>query len=475
MLLAATAAIALGRKVSDEKRKKKEAKQGLMRVGHSDVAKQAFANHQTTKTLQDGKAGVQRSPTDIKYEDPDSFDIARPAVSSSSETTAKLEGPDKPGCPSPSTDIATRVHSEGALAISTANTSKDEPHDVRSRSTSALSTGPPPYSPPRDVPVETPSSVYSQESDRVTIATSNSSSSTFDEGNAIKIRTKGPDLKSGFAYHPALFDLNVRPELWDRFTHQVVETTKCSAGDHAKIWAAATATACTGAIITSTFVGRNMNRLLQEQKVKAGLTNTSAGGLGDTLQQWNDSYFRERGIQVHLELSDSARKKEDGRGGGGTFRKPASLYSSREERDKKREDRKFVIVVTKLDQEEGQPASALEQINEMAAEGPGAMGELPATEDAKYNVAELPGDTTIMPVELPAMEYYLPAAYSLGYGSEKLEPPVGFAELESDTTHLLEKTRLVDEKEGQKDEEVPRPERLMVTASTHEALYKETT
>jgi len=217
-----------------------------------------------------------------------------------------------------------------------------------------------------------------------------------------------------------------------------------------------------------------MNRSLQEQKVKAGLLNTSAGGLGDTLQQWNDSYFRERGIHVHLELSDSARKKEDGRGGGGTFRKPASLYSSREERDKKREDWKFVIVVTKIEQER-QPTGALEQISEMAAEGPGAMGELPATGDPKFNVAELPGDTAIMPVELPAMEYYLPGAYSLGYGSEKLEPPVGFAELDSDTAHLLEKTKLTDGKEGLKDEELSRREPLMVTASTYEALNKETT
>jgi len=256
MLLAATAAIALGRKLSDENRKKKEAKQGLMRVGHSDVAKQAFANHQTTKALQDGKTGVQQSPTDIKYEDPDSFDVARPAVSSSSETTAQSGGPDNPAGSTPLTDTASPLRSEGVPVISTANTSKDEPHDVRSRSTSALSTGPPPYSPRRDVLVETPPSIYSQDSDRVTIATSNSSTSTSDDGNAIKIRTKGSDIKSGFAYHPALFDLNVRPELWDRFTHQVVETTKFSAGDHAKIWAAATATACTGAIITSTFVGR---------------------------------------------------------------------------------------------------------------------------------------------------------------------------------------------------------------------------
>ncbi|KAK0927592.1 hypothetical protein LTR91_011704 [Friedmanniomyces endolithicus] len=473
MLLAATAAIALGRKVADDQRKKKEAKQGLMRVGHSDVAKQAFAN-QTTKTLQDGRAGVQRSPTDIKYEDPDSLDMARSVVDSSGEATAPLEGPDKSASPSPSTDLATQVHSEGALVISTANTSKDEPHNVRSRPASALSSGPPPYSPRRDVLTETSSSVYSQDSDRVTFATSTSSSSTSNDGNALRIRTKGPDLKSGFSYHPALFDLEVRPELWDRFTHQVVETTKFSAGDHAKIWAAATATACTGAIITSTLVGRSMNRSLQEQKVKEGLLNTSAGGLGDTLQQWNDSYFRERGIHVHLELSDSARKKEDGRGGGGTFRKPASLYSSREERDKKREDRKFVIVVTKLEQE-SQPTSTLEQISEMAAEGPGAMSELPVTEDAKFNVVELPGDTTMMPVELPAMKYYLPGAYSLGYGSEKLEPPVGFAELDSDPTHLLEKTRLADEKGEWKDEELSGREPLMVTASTYEALNKETT
>ena len=206
--------------------------------------------------------------------------------------------------------------------------------------------------------------------------------------------------------------------------------------------------------------------------MKASLQKTSPGGLGDTLQQWNDTYFHERGLFVHLELSDSLKKREE-EGRSGDFRKPATMYGSREERDRKRDERKFMIVVTKLDPE-GQPLDAINEASEMLAEGPGAMGELPASEDAKYNVAELPVEEAVMPVELPAMNYQLPAAYSLGYGSEKLEPPTGYAELDSDTTQLLEKTHLSDEKETDNDE-VRKSSPLMVTGSTHQALDKETT
>ena len=67
--------VALSRKVADEKAKKKEAKQGHLNVGDSDVAKRAFAS-QTSRMIQSGPSstGINRAATDIKYEDPN--DIA---------------------------------------------------------------------------------------------------------------------------------------------------------------------------------------------------------------------------------------------------------------------------------------------------------------------------------------------------------------------------------------------------------------
>lgn len=216
-----------------------------------------------------------------------------------------------------------------------------------------------------------------------------------------------------------------------------------------------------------------MNRKIQQKKVIAGLQDTSDGGLGDTLQQWNESYFRERGLLVHLELSESASKRAEEK--SNKPRKPLSFYA-KDDRDRKREERKFVIVVTKLEDMEGATARAMDavpEIHEAPAEGGSGIPEMPANDDAKFEVAELPGDGGVMPVELPAME--LPACVSLGYGSEKLEPPAGYAELESDTTMSLDKTTLKDEKDFEDFNNGVRPAPLMVTGSTHEALCKETT
>lgn len=208
-----------------------------------------------------------------------------------------------------------------------------------------------------------------------------------------------------------------------------------------------------------------MTRRIQEDKIKAGRENTSDGGLGDLLQQWNDGYFRDRGLFAHLELSDSAMKHPDQK--SRLLRKGTHWYPTRQERDKKRADRKFAIILTKLD-DDGKPADALHELS--SGSEAAVIPELPSGEDARYNIAEMPGDEGRMPVELPG-DLALPAGVSLGYGSEKLEPPAGYAELDSETTELLGKTTL---DEDDPDEEL-RPSSLMVTGSTHEALSKETT
>ncbi|KAF2717475.1 hypothetical protein K431DRAFT_233082 [Polychaeton citri CBS 116435] len=180
---------------------------------------------------------------------------------------------------------------------------------------------------------------------------------------ALRIKTSGSSLSSGFSYHPALFDLQVRPDEWERFTYQVVECTKLGIGDQAKMWSAATATALTGAIGTSIWVGRTMNRTLQEKRVKSAMLDMNDGGLGDTLQRWNDKYFKEKGLFAHLELSEHAMKNPEQK--SKTVRMHHSLNISREERKKVKEERKFVIVISKLD-DEGVPSEA---VHELADDG----------------------------------------------------------------------------------------------------------
>lgn len=171
-----------------------------------------------------------------------------------------------------------------------------------------------------------------------------------------------------------------------------------------------------------------MNRSITEKKVRSGLQDTSDGGLGHTLEQWNNSYFRDHGLFVQLELSEFAVKRSEGK--SNIIRKGTWLYTKREDRERKQEERKFVIVVTKLD-EKGVPSGA---VHELVGD---PIAELPAQEEAKYEVTELPGDEVQIPVELPAME--TPVEVSRGYGSEKFSLPNGLTKLEVGGTQLAEK------------------------------------
>ena len=187
--------------------------------------------------------------------------------------------------------------------------------------------------------------------------------------------------------------------------------------------AAATATALTGALVTSVWVGRTMRRTLQEKRIKDGLANPSNGGLGHVLKRWNETVFHDLGVFVHFELSESARKKPDQK--TKFVRKSALLYSKREDRDRKRDERKFCIVVTKLS-DEGEPEDA---VLELAA-GPDIAEAHPSTlssDDVMYQMAELPGDYGAVAVELPADDTTATATFSHVGNYQKMseyaEPP----------------------------------------------------
>jgi hypothetical protein len=191
---------------------------------------------------------------------------------------------------------------------------------------------------------------------------------------------------------------------------------------------------------------RNMNRSLREKRVQAGLEDMSDGGLGDVLRLWNEEYFAKQGLFVHLELSESVAKNE---GKVSNFRKPSVFYSKPEDRKRKQDERKFMVVVTKLD-EEGNPTEALHELD--PGDDGNAAVEIGSSGEATSQAVELPAET-VLPVELPANDGFADEKketkeYPVGYvemdASEKKAGPEGYVEMSVDNSNLLEKMRLKD-------------------------------
>lgn len=243
-MLATTAIVALSRKLKDERDRKRQTKQDLLQVGDSEDAKQIFSD-QTTEGGGSSTEGMARSSTQIRFEHAD--DVTSPE---SPPNVLEIPGSSRTGV---AVDNSTKGDFDSPTSLAT-TPSGLSPRDQ----------DPPPYSP--GTPMSSVHSIdssgsrtlSSQDSDTQSVASSERVSVTADSQGTkgIRIRTKGTELKSGFPYHSSLFDLHVRPNQWERFTSQLLESTKFAVGDYAQMWGAATATALTGAVLTSVYVGR---------------------------------------------------------------------------------------------------------------------------------------------------------------------------------------------------------------------------
>ncbi|KAH9835946.1 hypothetical protein Tdes44962_MAKER01865 [Teratosphaeria destructans] len=400
MVIITTAAVAIGRRIADSRAEKNERLQGLLKVKESNAAMGAYAMQRTCARASGPGSGAStnRSGNEIAHDEPGSLEVPRPIL--------------RPTVP------ADRAASSIDLTSASQSMARSTPPLYFARST--------------DNQGAKTSSLSSHESDSATMPSLDrpslvSADATSDMTKGIRIRTKGSDLKSGFAYHPALFELQVHPTMWDAFTTQLIETTKFTLGDHAQVWAAAAGVACTGALVTSVLVGRGMGTRVQEKKVKSGLLDTSDDGLKATLQRWNDGYFRERGLKASLELSESATK--NGRNQSKLIQKGLYWYPERQDRERKREQRKFVIVVTRL-----HPEASGDELVEMPGDNREAVVELSAAGDS--SVMELPTNGHAAPAELPG-DLIVPTGVSLGFDAPKWTPRIGIAELESPSTHSL--------------------------------------
>ncbi|KAK5173871.1 uncharacterized protein LTR77_002552 [Saxophila tyrrhenica] len=424
-----TSIVALSQKVSDDKKKRNEAKQGQLSIGDSDEAKDVFS--------EGSGPGLARTGTEIKFETPAD-------VSAGTESPPIYSQQAQVGDARHTSQIqmASPMESEKATPTTASPSigTPATPNDLSSqRPRSSTLQGPPSYSsgPEADTdtlkvtttrnPATSPSRKRSSFDSRSLSTRSTNSQGT----HAIRVKTRGADLKSGFPYHPALFDLRVHPGKWETFTTDIVSATKSTTGDTLKVWGAATGLALAGAWATSIFVGRTMSRQLQERRVKDGL---ASGSLGDKLKLWNEEYFIQQNLFVHLELSESAMKNQ---GKSTAWRKPTAFYS-KDEGERKRDERKFVIVVTKLD-DDGQPREALHELG--VEEGAVEIG---SSNGVISRATELPGDEGGKAVELPG-ETPVELSCNAAAAEKANDKPYGFAEMDGDNSHLLEKMQLESE------------------------------
>ncbi|KAF7187600.1 hypothetical protein HII31_10939 [Pseudocercospora fuligena] len=285
------------------------------------------------------------------------------------------------------------------------------------------------------------SSIATSSSKSLKSPTSVPSSATSTDSQAppsVRVHTKGPTLASGFPYHPALFDLRVHPIKWERFTESIVETTKLSTKERMKVWAFGAGVVAGIGTPDSVHIARNKSRRYQEDKIKAGLAEESESSLGELLRQWNERYFAERGLLARLELSESALKSPNQQ--SKLFQREAHWYGNKEDRERKREERKFAIVITQLytpdelghSMHELDASSSIQEAPDSAdarfhcVEAPTAnkdLPELPSGADWEKDVSELPDRKVHLLAELPSATQY--------------------AELEGDSQPILQSSNMI--------------------------------
>lgn len=221
MLLTA-AGIAFARKIRDEKKRKQHERQGALDIGNSEMARRAFASQAHKLITSAGEPGANPG-TELAIQGPDSLDHCDRLRTAS---TFAHGSDDRHDCDD---NMDTRDRLSSRLLVSSGSqtaTSRD-----------SRITQPPPYSPGLSTSgIPTPATMTTLGLATTLSGESDGSSSIFsDDSMALKIKSRGPDLKSGFAYHPGLYDLKVTPEMWQTFNQQIVEATKFGAGDTARV------------------------------------------------------------------------------------------------------------------------------------------------------------------------------------------------------------------------------------------------
>ncbi|KAE9375779.1 hypothetical protein N431DRAFT_310693, partial [Stipitochalara longipes BDJ] len=152
------------------------------------------------------------------------------------------------------------------------------------------------------------------------------------------IPTISDSLSSGFPYTQHLAQFRITRDQWHQFSLEVVNAAKLSFSEDAAAWATGVGTGAASSAFLLVFgpavgyyTGKSVHKKAVIKKVREQLAQD--GELRNVFRKWNESAFRERGIQVWLEAPNDESAVD------------INLDMSRREKEAKKLARSFKIIV----------------------------------------------------------------------------------------------------------------------------------
>ena len=211
---------------------------------------------------------------------------------------------------------------------------------------------------------------------------------------AVRIKTKLLPLSSGFEYTRHLFDLRISPTKWDEFSREIASATELTFGDMARVVATAAGISLTGLVAAGICAGNRVRETRQLERVKT--VRQEDGLLAKVLRAWNETYFKDFGLEAWLEINEAALRSDAIKAGvevpdfvrrsRSIVEKTPLVMLKKESRERRLEEKKYMIILRPI-----QAIAELDGTKELPVEGDTVAPRMAELSSAAW-MPELPSD-----------------------------------------------------------------------------------
>ncbi|KAJ5433616.1 uncharacterized protein N7458_012772 [Penicillium daleae] len=175
---------------------------------------------------------------------------------------------------------------------------------------------PPPYNPSEegssDHPLDEKTYLFPPSSNEPGLAVA----STLTRGLQVPSRTAA--TTSGFAYPAELIQYGISQEHWQQFTQVICDEAKLSRSQWSTVIGKGLGTLAIGGLmigalsaIPAIFVARNARKRQEQRNLIAAMAGVRGERLSMHISQWNETFFRPKGVVIRVDLPDEYIREMD--------------------------------------------------------------------------------------------------------------------------------------------------------------------
>ncbi|KAF3401891.1 hypothetical protein F1880_009931 [Penicillium rolfsii] len=170
---------------------------------------------------------------------------------------------------------------------------------------------PPPYNPSEEssadlaYPLDQKTLLVAPSSDEPGLAVA----STLTRGLQVPSRTAA--TTSGFAYPDELLKYGISEENWQQFTQVIIDEAKLSRQQWSTVIGKGLGTLAIGGLmigvlsaVPALFVAKNARKRQEQRNLIAAMAGARGKRLSRHIAQWNETFFRPRGLVIRVDLPD---------------------------------------------------------------------------------------------------------------------------------------------------------------------------